>query len=129
MSDDNRELTDQERRLVLWMLEHGNPEAAAFLPQVELAEVTSWRCSCGCASLNFQIRGRTDAPLGIHPIAQFVFGEGDRLSGIFLYEKDEILSGIEVYGLAGDAPKLLPEPEELRAFPEYNQQLKQGNSL
>jgi hypothetical protein len=116
MSEGNRELTDHERRLVRWMLKHGSPEAAAFLPQFELAEVTPWRCPCGCASINFQIRGKAEAPPGVHPIAEFVFGEDETLSGIFVYERDGILSGLEVYGLAGEAPKMLPEPEALRPF-------------
>jgi hypothetical protein len=116
MSDGNRELTDHERRLVRWMLEHGSPEATAFLPQLELAEVTPWRCPCGCTSINFQIPGKPVPPPGVHPIADFVFGEEDKLSGIFLFEKDGILSGLEVYGLAGNAPKALPEPELLRPF-------------
>jgi hypothetical protein len=116
VSERNRQLTDHERRLVRWMLEHGSPEAAAFLPQLDEAEVTPWKCECGCASINFQLRGRPEAPPGVHPIADFVFGEGDTLSGIFVYEKDGILSGLEVYGLAGDAPKSLPQPEELRPF-------------
>lgn len=116
MSDGNRQLADNERRLVRWMLEHGNPEAATFLPQLDNAEVTPWKCKCGCASINFQIRGRPEAPPGVHPIADFVFGEADTLSGIFVYEKDGTLSGLEVYGLAGDAPKSLPQPEDLRPF-------------
>ena len=116
MSEGNRDLTDHERRLVRWMLEHGSPEASGFLPQLEIAEVTPWRCPCGCASISFHIRGKPAAPPGVHPIADFVFGEGDTLSGIFVYEKDGILSGLEVYGLPGDAPKSLPEPEALRPF-------------
>jgi hypothetical protein len=52
MSDGNRELTDHERRLVCWMLEHGSPDAKAFLPQLELAQVTPWQCPCGRARLN-----------------------------------------------------------------------------
>jgi hypothetical protein len=114
VSEGNRELADHERRLVRWMLERGTPEAAAFLPQLESAEVTPRKCPCGCASIKFRIRGRPEAPSGVHPIADFLFAEGDRLSGVFVYEKDGILSGLEVYGLAGDAPKSLPEPEELR---------------
>ncbi|HLW66997.1 MAG TPA: hypothetical protein VKS79_16910 [Gemmataceae bacterium] len=114
MSQANRQLTDHERRLVRWMLEHGSPEAAALLPQLELAEVTPWRCPCGCASINFQIRGNPEAPPGVHPIADYLFGEDDMVSGIFLYESKGILSGLEVYGLAGEAPKSLPEPEVLR---------------
>lgn len=50
------------------------------------------------------------------PIADFVFGDADTLSGIFVHEKDGTLSGLEVYGLAGDAPKSLPQPQELRPF-------------
>ena len=116
MSGINRELADHERRLVRWMLEHGSPVATALLPQLELAEVTPWRCPCGCASINFQIRGRPALPPGVHPIADFLFGEEDQLNGIFVYETDGILKGLEVYGLAGDAPKSLPEPESLRPF-------------
>ncbi len=116
MSEGNRQLTDHERRLVRWMLEHGGPEAVAFLPQLDEAEVTPWKCECGCASIHFQLRGRPEAPPGVHPVADFVFGEGVTLSGIFVYEKDGILSGLEVYGLAGDAPRSLPRPEELRPF-------------
>jgi hypothetical protein len=126
MSDANRELTDQERHLVRWMLEPGSPEAVAFLPQLELAEVTPWRCPCGCASINFQIRGQPAAPPGIHPIADFLFGDDETPSGVFVYEKDGILSGLEVYGLAGDAPKDLPEPAALRPFPESAHRITNG---
>jgi hypothetical protein len=114
MAQANRELTDQERRLVRWMLQNGSPEASGFLPQLELAEVTPGRCPCGCASIEFQIRGKPQAPPGAHPIADCVFGEDEKLSAIFVYEKDGILSGLEVYGLAGEAPKFLPDPESLR---------------
>jgi hypothetical protein len=96
------------------MLEHGGPKAAAFLNQLKLAEVTPWTCKCGCASINFQIRGYPEAPPGVRPVADFVFGEGDALSGIFVFENEGILSGLEVYGLAGDAPARLPDPTELR---------------
>jgi hypothetical protein len=117
MRDGNRELTEHERRLVRWMLQHGSPEALAFLPQLELAQVTPWRCPCGCASINFRIRGKPAPGPGVHPIADFVFGEQDKLSGILAFEKDGILSGLEVYGLAGDAPQSLPDPEQLRPLP------------
>ncbi|HEY3935150.1 MAG TPA: hypothetical protein VGL65_11110 [Gemmatimonadales bacterium] len=116
MSEGNRELTDQERRLVRWMLENGGADAAGFLPQLDQAEVTPSKCPCGCASIDFQIRGRPMAQAGIHPVADFVFGEDETVSGIFVFEKDGILSGLEVYGLAGDAPRSLPQPEDLRPF-------------
>ena len=49
-------------------------------------------------------------------MADFIFGTDDDLSGIFVFEQSGILAGLEVYGLAGDAPKSLPSPESLRAF-------------
>ena len=109
-------MTDAERHLIRWMLEHGEPEAVTFLPQLEQAQVTSWRCSCGCASIKLKIEGQPEPPVGIHPIADFVFGTEEDLSGIFVYEKNGVLGGIEVYGMAGDAPKSLPLPDELRPF-------------
>jgi hypothetical protein len=39
-----------------------------------------------------------------------------RPSGIFISSSGGILAGVEVYGLVGDAPKELPEPEALRVF-------------
>ena len=122
MTDGNRELTDHEKRLVQWMLEHGSPDAAAFLPQLELAEVTPWQCPCGCASISFRIQCKPHPPPGVHPIAEFVFGEEETLCGIFVYEKEGILAGLEVYGLAGDAPKFLPEPESLRPFDDWRKE-------
>lgn len=116
MNQGTRPLTVQERALLRWMLEHSGPEAAAFMPQVELAEATLWKCECGCASFNLRIRGHPEAPPGCHPVADFVFGDRETLSGVFVFEKGGILSGLEVYGLAGDAPKSLPSPAELRPF-------------
>jgi hypothetical protein len=52
----------------------------------------------------------------MHLIADFMFGSDEDLSGIFVFERNGILAGVEVYGLAGDAPKSLPSPESLRPF-------------
>jgi hypothetical protein len=49
-------------------------------------------------------------------LADFVFGTDADLSGVFVFEKSGILAGLEVYGLATEAPKTLPLPEALRPF-------------
>jgi len=98
------------------MLEHGNPEAQAFLPQLEKANATPWRCPCGCASINLSIDGLPEPSGGLHILADFVFGTDADLSGIFVFEQSGILAGLEVYGLATEAPKTLPLPEALRPF-------------
>ena len=114
-----RALSAKERRLARWMLEHGTDEAAQFLVQLEKAEVTPWRCPCGCASVNFKVADMPAAPPGVHVLGDFVFYDGEDLAGIFIYSSNNILSGLEVYGLAGDAPNELPEPGGLMTHEEY----------
>jgi hypothetical protein len=112
----NRDLSIEERALVKWMLEHGSPGARQFLPQLAIARVTPWRCACGCASFHFFVPGHPAPSIGVHPIADFVFGSEATYAGIFVYEQGGTLSGVEVYGLEGDAPVMLPAPEMLRPF-------------
>ncbi len=110
----DRALTEDERRLLLWMLANSTEGAATFLPQVEKARALLTRCPCGCASLNLTIEGQPIPAGPIRPIVEFSFGEGDELCAVFAFEQEGILSGLEVYGTVGDAPKTLPRPEELR---------------
>jgi hypothetical protein len=117
----NRPLTTAEKELIRWMLEHGEPDAKAFLPQLEKAQATDWCCPCGCASINLSVEGSPEPSGGMRPIGDFVFGAGESFSGIFVYEQGGVLAGLEVYGLAGDAPKSLPSPEALRPFSDAAQ--------
>ncbi len=112
----NRPLAASEMSLARWMLEHGEPKARDFLEQLAEAEVTPWRCPCGCGSINFQIKGRDPAPPGVHVLGDFIFGPHDEAAGIFIFESGGLLSGIEVYGLAGNAPAELPREDALRPF-------------
>ncbi len=114
----NRPLTSAERELARHMLTRGGLEGANFLSQLEHAEVTPWRCPCGCASINFQIKGHPEAEPGVHILGDFACGPKDAPSGVFIFESGGLLSGIEVYGLAGDAPKSLPNPDELHSLQE-----------
>lgn len=112
----SRPLTQGERALIRWMLEHGTPGAKEFIPQAEAVSVDDWRCSCGCASINFSGEGLSKPSGEIQILADFVFGTDENLSGIFVFHKNGVLAGVEVYGLTGDAPKSLPLPESLRPF-------------
>jgi hypothetical protein len=103
------------------MLEHGTSEARAFLVQLEKAKATSWRCPCGCASINLAIDDVPEPSGELHILADFVFGNDDDLSGVFVFEKSGVLAGLEVYGLAGEAPKTLPLPESSRPFPKQGE--------
>ena len=114
----NRDLTSEERNLVRWMLEHGEPEAVGFLPELDRAQVLPTRCPCGCASINFSIDGKPQASGSMRLIADFLYGGQSDLCGAFLFVQEERLSGLEVYGLAVDAPKTLPLPDMLRPASE-----------
>lgn len=112
--EQNRPLSASEMSLGRWMLEHGEPRAQEFLEQLALAEVTSWRCPCGCAPINFQIKGQELAPQGVQILGDFIFGPDDAPAGIFIFESAGQLSGIEVDGLSGDVPAILPREDDLR---------------
>jgi len=114
---EERPLTEAERRLAHWMLEHGEPEASRFLEQLERARVVS-RCPCGCASVDFEVAGLPAPSGGLRILGDYVYGNESDLTGIFIFERSGILAGIEVYGLGGDAPSTLPSPTALRPFHE-----------
>lgn len=109
-----RPLTEHEYALSLWMLEHGKPEALQYIEQLAGAKASSWRCACGCASFSFRITGKPEAPPGVNILGDYVVGEADDCYGVFIYQNEGILSGVEVYSLAADASPTLPQPHQLR---------------
>ena len=112
----NRSLTPDELSLARWMLDNGGDEARTFLAQLDLAEVTPWKCGCGCASIQFQIKGQPEAPPGVHILGDYVIGDGAPCAGLFIFESAGILSGIEVYGMDDSAPTTMPRVDVLRRF-------------
>jgi len=115
---ENRPLTDRETLLVRWLLEHGKPGAADFLPQLEKAWVVS-RCPCGCASVDFSIQGQRPPPgIGLDVLSDNVWQDAEhRLAGIFVYAIAGILAGLEVYTLDPDsAIHTLPNIQSLKPF-------------
>ena len=112
---DERPLSKGERDLARWMLDHGEARAREFLSQLDGARVVS-RCPCGCASIDFEVEGLSPPTGGLRILGDFVFGSDSDLAGAFVFERNGVLAGLEVYGLAGDAPKTLPAPSALRPF-------------
>ncbi|HSU14964.1 hypothetical protein [Longimicrobium sp.] len=111
---EDRPLTYAERALATWMLEHGEADGRAFLPQLGRARVVS-RCGCGCASIALAVDGlHRPAAGGLRILGDFVHGDGDEVSGIFIFEREGVLAGIEVHALGGGTPASLPAPEVLR---------------
>src|ERR1044071_2248015 len=103
---EHRPLTKAEYELARWMLEHGKPTAKRFLAHREGARIVS-RCACGCASVDFEVEGQPSPTGGLNILGDFVFGGESDLAGAFVFERSGVLAGLEVYGLAGDAPRTL----------------------
>jgi hypothetical protein len=112
----NRQLSSVEINLIRGMLQHGKPGARPYLSQLERAEVTPFRCPCGCASINLSVDSAPEPTGTLEILADFLFGDESDLSGAFVFQKSGTLAGLEVYGLAGEAPKTLPSIESLRPF-------------
>ena len=110
-----RPLSDEERRLTRWMIEHGDVEPANYLFQLENAVVIS-QCKCGCASIDFQI-GSTlpNIKTGMKIIADYLYGPENPPFGVFVFTRDDVLAGLEVYSFS-DTPAPLPAPGDLRPF-------------
>ncbi|QDV34272.1 hypothetical protein [Tautonia plasticadhaerens] len=113
---EDRPLTAQEQVLVRWLLEHGNPDAAGFLPQLAEARVVS-RCPCGCPSVDFSI-GQELPPVGagMQVLADYQWqAAGGPLFGVFVFARGGLLAGLEVWSVDGqDTAWSLPKIEQLR---------------
>ena len=110
-----RTLTENEYRLVRWMIEHGDEDPEKYLPQLEQAKVVS-QCCCGCATINFQIGDHpTKFEDGIHTISNYTYGDASKNEyyGAFVFTCGGLLAGLEVYSCM-DTPAPLPKPEDLR---------------
>lgn len=111
----DRPLTEHERSLVKWLLEHGDPDAVEFLPQLADAWVVS-RCGCGCASINFAIGGvlpLSDA--GMHILSDYEWQGDGVYRGIFVFACGGQLAGFEVWSLDGKpSTSSLPRIDQLR---------------
>jgi hypothetical protein len=113
---EDRPLTAHEKALVRWLLEHGKPEAAGFLPQLGNAWVVS-RCPCGCASIDFAIGGVVPpSEAGMHVLSDYVWDAADgTCCGVFVFERGGQLNGLEVWTADGTKPVTsLPTVDQLR---------------
>jgi len=115
---EQRALHPHELALARWMLTHGIPEAGQYLSQLERARVVA-RCPCGCASIDFEVDGCAIPTGGLGILGDYLYEDSDGvLAGAFIFERNSVLAGVEVYGLSGDAPRALPTPESLRQLEE-----------
>jgi hypothetical protein len=106
---EDRPLTRQERALLQWLLEHGQPSAAAHVREIDGLRVVA-RCGCGCASIDF-----VDFSAALEILADYKWqDEAGHLFGAFAFAKEGHLAGLEVWSVDGEAtPTTLPDPSVL----------------
>jgi len=114
-----RHLTERERELSLWLLEHGNEEASTFLSDVDHATVVS-KCPCGCDTVDFAVSGIRPASGGMRVLSDYYWIDDDgHTNGIFIYSISGQLAGLEVYSCDGECGTVrLPDPNRLSQMPQ-----------
>jgi len=98
---ENRPLSEDECSLLIWLVENGNPEARAYMPQLETVRVVG-RCRCGCPSIDLAVGDAKEATTGAsHILADYIgtTPEGWQV-GVQLHARDGKLSELEVYNLS-----------------------------
>jgi hypothetical protein len=113
----SRPLSIAERSITKWMLEHGGRDNSKYLLQLDKATVIR-TCDCGCASVDFQIQDLPmNASAGLDILSDYLYKVESEVFGIFVFAKDEVLAGLEVYSCSGEStPKTLPETSSLIPF-------------
>jgi hypothetical protein len=120
----NRSLTAEERTLLEWLLRHGDSGAEEFLNQLDSLWVDS-KCDCGCPSLLFSHHGEPITKGRERMIADFLGSVDGMDVGIMLFEREGVLSMLDVYSLAGhEEPFDLPKIEDVYAWDEFAERQK-----
>ena len=114
----DRTLTQDERDLVRWLIEHSFvKDAARLLPQVEKLSVVS-KCNCGCPTIDFALEGKPAAPKGQGFISDWLADVNGMPVYVQLWiSKDDQISSLEVGSLPGtDQPFGLPAIGSIRGY-------------
>jgi hypothetical protein len=114
----NRTLSPEERRLIEWLIAHGNEGAQNYASQLDQLSVVA-HCSCGCPTVDLGFGGATKRTIGpSHVLADFVgiAPEGVEV-GIILHAREGKLSELEIYPIGEtEEPFHMPPLETLKPF-------------
>jgi hypothetical protein len=114
---EHKELSPDERTLLVWLIEHGTSDALEYAAQIEQARVVG-RCRCGCPTIDLGIAGAKERTVGGSKILADFVGEtleGFRV-GVLLHAREGKLSELEVYSLDREGIFSLPTIESLKPF-------------
>ncbi len=106
--------TQEELRLVEWLIANSSLDSFEYARQIPQLEVVS-RCPCGCPSIDFAIAGRSR--FGSPEVIALAEGRSPEGTPVWvmLHSRQGEIAELEVYPLAKDAGDFgLPEPESLK---------------
>ena len=113
----NRALSQHERDLVRWLIEHSfakNPDR--LLPQIDRLTVVA-KCTCGCPTVDFGLDGEPVALKGGGFISDWLADVDGMLVYVQLWVTDDRVCSLEVGSLPGtDEPFGLPTIDSIRGY-------------
>jgi hypothetical protein len=110
----NRALTQQEKDLIRWLIEHSFvKDASRLLPQIERLSVVT-KCNCGCPTIDFALDGQPVAHKGEGFISDWIAEVDGMPVYVQLWISNDRISSLEVGSLPGtDQPFGLPAIESI----------------
>lgn len=111
-----RPLTEQERDLVRWLIEHSDLDSSRFQSQIDRLSIAE-KCSCGCPTVCFALDGVPITRKGEQLISDWLAEVDGNGVGAMLFQTNDRLSSLEVYSLtATDKPFGLPVIGSIRGY-------------
>ncbi len=110
----NRDLTQHERNLVRWLIEHSHvKDASRLLTQVDRLSVVA-KCNCGCPTIDFALDGEPVAQKGEMCISDWVAEVDGMPVYVQLWRSNDRISTLEVGSYPGtNQPFGLPAVESI----------------
>ena len=113
---ETRPLTEEERTLLQWLMQHGGEDTSQYESQVKELRVVGG-CTCGCPTIHSAVSERDHRTIGAsHILADFegVTPEGVDV-GVLLHARQGQLSELEVFSLSeGEGSYGYPTIESLK---------------
>jgi hypothetical protein len=115
---ERRPLTEEEQKLLEWLLVNGSPEAKPYISQIANVNVVG-KCTCGCPTIDLALGNREQrktAPSII--LADFTGKTPEGIEvGVIVHAREGEISELELYAIPDwKGPFNLPSIESLKQF-------------
>ena len=115
---ERRRLTEEERKLLEWLLTNGSPDAKPYLSQIPNVNVIG-KCTCGCPTIDLALGDREQRKTAPSIILADFLGtspEGVEV-GVIVHAREGEISELEVYAIPDLQGRFnLPTIQSLKQF-------------